>query len=82
MFIRAVLFLVISCACCHASLRNVVKTLRVYNGGKWGDWNSAQFCPHGQFATGYRLKVYKATMQYCESIISRVVLIFVELVVN
>jgi hypothetical protein len=82
MFIRAVLFLVISSACCHAYTRNVVKTLRVYNGGRWGDWNLAQYCPHGQYATGYRLKVYKATMQYCESIISRGVIIFVELVVN
>jgi hypothetical protein len=82
MFIRAVLFLVISSACCHAYTRNVVKTLRVYNGGRWGDWNLAQYCPHGQYATGYRLKVYKATMQYCESNISRGVIIFVELVVN
>ena len=57
MFIRAVLFLVISSACCHAYTRNVVKTLRVYNGGRWGDWNPAQYCPHGQYATGYRLKI-------------------------
>jgi hypothetical protein len=82
MFISAVLFLVISSAYCHAETRNVVKSLRVYNGGKWGDWNTAQFCPKGQYATGYRMKVYTRTMQYCERIIIREVLIFVKLVVD
>lgn len=80
MFISAVLFLVISSVSCHP--RNVVKTLQVYNGGNWGDWNSAQFCPHGQYATGYRMKVHNRTMQYCENIIIRAVLIFVEFVVD
>ena len=79
MFIRVVLFLVISSVSCHP--RNVVKTLRVYNGCKWGDWGAAQFCPKGQYATGYRLKVHR-TMQYCEHIIIRAVLIFVEFLVD
>ena len=62
MFISAVLFLVISSTYCHAESRSVVTSLRVYNGGKWGDWNVAQYCPKGEYATGYRLKVYNRTM--------------------
>jgi hypothetical protein len=80
MFIRVVLFLVISSVSCHP--RNVVKSLRVYNGGKWGDWSVAEFCPKGQYAIGFKLKVHNRTMQYCENIIIRAVLIFVEFVVD
>ena len=82
MFIRAVLFLVISSACCHVYARYALQTLKVYYGGRKGDWGTTTYCPYGEYATGYRLKVCKATMQYCESIISRGVIIFVELVVN
>jgi len=80
MFIKTILLLIIGSVSCHP--RIVVQTLRVLNGGKWGDWNVAQFCPHGQYATGYRMKVYNRTMQYCENIIIRAVLIFVEFVVD
>lgn len=80
MFIKAVLFLVISSVSCYP--RSVVKTLRVYNGGRWGDWSHAQFCPRGQYATGYKMKVCNRTTQYCENIVIRAVLIFVEFVVD
>ncbi|XP_045187604.1 vitelline membrane outer layer protein 1-like [Mercenaria mercenaria] len=35
----------------------VVQTLTVNNGGKWGDWGSAVFCPPGSYAAGYDMKI-------------------------
>jgi len=29
----------------------------VSNGGQWGDWKDPEFCPEGQFAIGYDMKV-------------------------
>ena len=37
--------------------RNVVATLTVNNGGRWGNWHDADFCPSKTYANGFRLKV-------------------------
>ncbi|XP_045168615.2 vitelline membrane outer layer protein 1 homolog [Mercenaria mercenaria] len=35
----------------------VVKTLAVTNGGPWGKWGPAQYCPKGSYAIGYDMKI-------------------------
>lgn len=51
------LFSLLVCACYATFPRSVVRTLSVSNGGRWGEWQEPSFCPNGQFASGYRLKI-------------------------
>ncbi|KAL3881302.1 hypothetical protein ACJMK2_027755 [Sinanodonta woodiana] len=37
--------------------RSAVKILAVSNGGPWGTWYQAQFCPSGSYAVGYNMKI-------------------------
>ncbi|XP_052762805.1 vitelline membrane outer layer protein 1-like [Mya arenaria] len=37
--------------------RNITKQLTVSNGGTFGTWGLKQFCPDGEFAIGYDIKV-------------------------
>ncbi|XP_053373904.1 uncharacterized protein LOC123531192 [Mercenaria mercenaria] len=44
----------------HAETGNVsrvIATLKVTNGGRWGDWGSVQLCPEGSYAVGYDMKI-------------------------
>lgn len=41
----------------HNVPRNVTRTLRVSNGGDFGEWGEADFCAEGSFAVGYDMKV-------------------------
>ena len=36
---------------------HVVSTISVTNGGQWGSWMTAVYCPNGSFANGYAMKV-------------------------
>ncbi|XP_071172780.1 vitelline membrane outer layer protein 1-like isoform X1 [Mytilus edulis] len=51
------LFSLVVCACYATFPRLVGRTLRVSNGGRWGKWQAPSFCPDGQFASGYKLKI-------------------------
>lgn len=33
------------------------QTLLVSNGGPWGEWGAAVYCPSGKYAMGYRMRV-------------------------
>ena len=33
--------------------------------GPWGSWGTSEFCPHGQFATAFELKVSISLMAVC-----------------
>lgn len=41
----------------HNVPRNVTRTLRVSNGGDFGEWGDPDFCAEGSFAVGYDMKV-------------------------
>ncbi|XP_045182470.2 vitelline membrane outer layer protein 1-like [Mercenaria mercenaria] len=36
--------------------RNVTKVLKVTNGGQYGYWSAAEYCPPGTFASGFSMK--------------------------
>ncbi|XP_052765091.1 vitelline membrane outer layer protein 1-like [Mya arenaria] len=43
----------------ETSSRNVTQTLSSTNGGQFGSWGRAEFCPQGQWAVGYDMKIEK-----------------------
>ncbi|XP_052083798.1 vitelline membrane outer layer protein 1-like [Mytilus californianus] len=57
MFIQLVLFSLAVCIGEASYPRQVVKALRSNNGGVWGDWHEPRFCPSGQYAVGYSLRI-------------------------
>ncbi|KAL4217959.1 Vitelline membrane outer layer protein 1 [Mactra antiquata] len=48
---------VILCGGFILSSRDYSKILRVPNGGQYGYWSQAEFCPLGTYASGYSLKI-------------------------
>ncbi|CAG2215599.1 Vitelline membrane outer layer protein 1 homolog,Vitelline membrane outer layer protein 1 [Mytilus edulis] len=57
MYIKLLLFSLVLCTIKASYPRHVVGTLYSSNGGVWGDWHEPRFCPTGQFAIGYSLKI-------------------------
>ena len=43
--------------CCLVAGRYHTQTLRVDNGGGWGEWAQQDFCPLNKWAIGYQMKV-------------------------
>ena len=43
--------------CCFVAGREISKTLKVNNGGPWGQWQQDDFCPVNSYAIGYEMKV-------------------------
>jgi len=41
----------------HNVPRNVTRTLRVSNGGDYGEWGQPHFCAEGSYAVAYDMKV-------------------------
>jgi hypothetical protein len=53
----AIFIVLVICVSWSNASREVVKTITVDNGGEWGWFRNIEFCPEGQFAIGYKLKV-------------------------
>ncbi|KAH0625152.1 hypothetical protein JD844_033304, partial [Phrynosoma platyrhinos] len=54
--IGIVIFLIFSCCVWDTESRSYNAILTVSNGGKWGDWGKAEFCPQG-YARSFSIKV-------------------------
>ncbi|KAL4218208.1 Vitelline membrane outer layer protein 1 [Mactra antiquata] len=50
-------YLGLLCAGVCYGARTVVQEIAVTNGGPYGSWTSPEYCPPGQFATGYSMKI-------------------------
>ena len=53
----AIFIVLVICVTWSYASREVVKIITVDHGGEWGWFRNIEFCPEGQFAIGYKLKV-------------------------